>query len=302
MRGKRRAPRPGIAWRSPWTPVAGVAAALVVAGLVTVSHLAKDVRIVVDGRVVALRSFAGSVRELLDEAGVDVSSGDYLFPGGQEDLADGEQIVVRHARPITLTVDGHTTRHLVTAGNVGDALAELHITQAGGRISAPPSGAVPLQGMALTMFTRRRVYVQAGGAGTWARTTGASVREVLRQRRIRLQAGDRVDPPLDSFPREGTVIRVVPAGSVLPPHTMPVLASVARLNWAALAACESRGSDTGHYGMYRLSLPMWRAVGGQGTPGQWPAEEQTYRAQLLYQRAGGRWQAQWPDCGADLFG
>ncbi|MFI6599078.1 ubiquitin-like domain-containing protein [Nonomuraea sp. NPDC050536] len=209
-------------WRSPWTLVVGVAVALVVAGLVTVSYLTKDVRIMVDGHAVAVRSFAGSVHELLDEAHVEVGFGDYLFPGGQEDLADGEQIVVKHARPITLTVDGHTTRRLVTAGNVGDALTELHITQAGGRISAPPSGAVPLQGMALTMFTRRRVYVQASGAGAWTRTTGASVREVLRQQRIRLRAGDRVEPPLDSFPRDGTVIRVIPAGTVLPSHTLPV--------------------------------------------------------------------------------
>jgi hypothetical protein len=54
--------------------------------------------------------------------------------------------------------------------------------------------------------------------------------------------------------------------------------------------------------MYHISQPMWQAVGGAGKPSDWPAAEQTYRAQLLYQRVAGRWQQQWPTCGPRLFG
>lgn len=54
--------------------------------------------------------------------------------------------------------------------------------------------------------------------------------------------------------------------------------------------------------MYQFNLASWQAVGGAGTPVMWPAEEQTYRAQMLYQRVSGRWQGQWPHCGARLFG
>ncbi len=77
------------------------------------------------------------------------------------------------------------------------------------------------------------------------------------------------------------------------------------LNWAALAACESGGrpnavSSSGTYrGMYQFSQSTWNSVGGSGDPAAASAQEQTYRAQLLYQRSGA---GQWPHCGPRLFG
>lgn len=213
MSGKRRAPRPELPWRSPWALVVAAFAVVVVGALVIVASLAKDVVVVVDGRQVALRSFAGSVNEALEEAGVSVGFGDYVRPGGQDDLADGARIVVKHARPLKLTVDGRTREHLVTAGNIADALAELHLKPAGGRLSAPPDGKVPLSGLSLTMVTQRRVYVITGRSKAWTTTTGR-VRDVLRTQGITLAPGDTVRPALDSFPRDGSVIRVLPLGGL----------------------------------------------------------------------------------------
>ncbi|MFC0036768.1 transglycosylase family protein [Actinomadura rayongensis] len=89
------------------------------------------------------------------------------------------------------------------------------------------------------------------------------------------------------------------------PQTVPT-GSVANLNWAGLAKCESGGNPrsvnpAGYYGLYQFSLPSWASVGGSGKPSDAPAAEQTYRAQLLYKRVGGRWQGQWPNCGRFLF-
>ncbi|WP_344823447.1 transglycosylase family protein [Actinocorallia longicatena] len=81
---------------------------------------------------------------------------------------------------------------------------------------------------------------------------------------------------------------------------------VVRLNWRAVAACESRNNPravnlAGYYGLYQFSRAAWRAVGGTGLPHHATAAEQTLRAQLLYRHVGGRWQNQWPHCGARLF-
>ena len=62
--------------------------------------------------------------------------------------------------------------------------------------------------------------------------------------------------------------------------------------WAAIAQCESGGNPSintgnGYYGMYQFSLPTWRSVGGTGLPSEASAEEQTMRARMLQQRAGG---------------
>ncbi|WP_336207927.1 resuscitation-promoting factor [Nonomuraea sp. LPB2021202275-12-8] len=302
MRGTRRAPRPQIPWRSPWTPVICLVGLLSVAAIAVVGNLAKDVVLVVDGKPKAIRSFAASVSELLGDQGVQVGSGDLVQPATQARVIDGARIVVRHARPIKLTVDGRTTHRLVTATTVRDALAELNVAQAGGKLSAPRHRHVPLSGMSLTLYTRRTVYVFANGTRRETRTTARTVREVLKENGIPLQPGHQVQPAPHTFPAEGTLI------TVLPPRTEPVEPAVMQLNWAALAQCESNGDPRAvnlsgpYYGLYQFSLAMWQLVGGTGMPHAWPVEEQTYRAQLLYQRVSGRWQGQWPNCGAYLFG
>ncbi|TQM67527.1 surface rod structure-forming protein G [Actinomadura hallensis] len=82
--------------------------------------------------------------------------------------------------------------------------------------------------------------------------------------------------------------------------------AAARLNWAGLAKCESGGNPravnpAGYYGLYQFSLPTWQSVGGTGKPSDASPGEQTYRAQLLYNKVNGRWQGQWPNCGRFLF-
>ncbi|MFI6325467.1 ubiquitin-like domain-containing protein [Nonomuraea sp. NPDC050556] len=276
--------------------------ALTAIALVTAANLGKQVQLIVDGRSVAMRTFADNVYDLLDQADVSVGFGDTLYPSGQDDVVDGAQIIVRHGRPVTVTVDGRSITRMVTATDVAGALAEMAINHAGGRLSVPPEGALPASG--LSVFTARRVYVVRGSVRRETVTTGATVGEVLKQEGVRLRRGDRVSPALSAFPKDGTVIRVVTA---MPQHAIPIQAAVAKLNWAALAACESHGNPRAvnaggpYYGLYQFNLAMWQAVGGTRTPNVWPAAEQTYRAQLLYQRVGGRWQGQWPHCGARLF-
>ncbi|TDD15250.1 resuscitation-promoting factor [Nonomuraea diastatica] len=301
MRGKRRAPRPPIPWRSPWTPVVCLAGAVAIGTLVAASLLVKEVIVVVDGEQAAVRGIAGTVEEVLTDAGISVGAGDVVHPAAREHVADGAVIEVRRARPITVTVDGRTSTHLVTATNVADALTELDIEAARGELSASPGQAVPLSGMSLTVHTRREVHVVVGSRRLTSRTTARTVRQVLKQMRIAPGRGYQVTPPPGGFPEDGTVITLTPQ------HIEPVKPAVTRLDWPALAECVARGDplaynpDGPHYGMYQFSLHMWEAVGGIGLPSSWPAEEQTYRAQLLYQQVGGDWESQWPACGDRLL-
>lgn len=278
-----------------------VAGLLSVTALAVIGSLAKDVVLVVDGKPQVIRSFAASVSELLGDQGVPVGDRDLVRPAAQARIVDGARIEVRHARPIQLTVDGRTTNRLVTATTVRDALAELDLARAG-KLSAPGHRHVPLSGMALTVYTRRTVYVFANGTRHRTTTTARTVRQVLKRSGLPLPPGYQVRPEPDAFPAEGTLI------TVLPPRTEPIEAAVLQLNWTALAQCESGGDPLAYnpsgpyYGLYQFSLPMWQLVGGTGMPQSWPVEEQTYRAQLLYQRVDGRWKGQWPNCGAHLFG
>ncbi len=75
------------------------------------------------------------------------------------------------------------------------------------------------------------------------------------------------------------------------------------LNWAALADCESGGNPDAYnpagpyYGLYQFSASTWHSVGGSGLPTDYGSGEQTYRAQILYNRSGA---GQWPVCGKYL--
>ena len=68
----------------------------------------------------------------------------------------------------------------------------------------------------------------------------------------------------------------------------------------AIAACESGGnpeavSPEGAYmGLYQFDQGTWESVGGTGSPTEASAEEQTYRAALLYSESGS---SPWPICG-----
>ena len=98
------------------------------------------------------------------------------------------------------------------------------------------------------------------------------------------------------------VKRVVVYGTKPRPYNAPST-SADGLNWAALAQCESGGNpravnSAGYYGLYQFSLSTWASVGGTGNPIDASAEEQTYRAKVLYQRSGA---SPWPVCGPLLF-
>ncbi|MCW2880903.1 MAG: hypothetical protein JWQ95_5003 [Sphaerisporangium sp.] len=283
--------------------VAGVSS-----GLLTGVVLAKEVRLAVDGGETTVRSFGGTVRDVLAGVKVEVGPHDEVYPPQAEAVRDGTSIVVRHARPLVLTVDGRKSTHTVTAINVGEVLQQLNLNGRQATLSASRMRQIPVSGFSLDVQTQRRVTVVRGGVRLDALTTGRTVRAVLVQQKITLARGDRVRPSMSTFPEDSEVIRIIPAASPLPAHTVAVSPYVASLNWSALARCETYADPRAfnpagpYYGMYQFSLPMWQAVGGMRTPLDWSAAEQTYRAQLLYQRVAGRWRGHWPNCGARLFG
>jgi uncharacterized protein YabE (DUF348 family) len=113
----------------------------------------------------------------------------------------------------------------------------------------------------------------------------------------RLANRQKIDEAIAKQP----VTQVVLVGTKKLPENAPAADG---LNWAALAACESGGNPKAYnpagpfYGLYQFMQGTWNAVGGVGVPTDASPAEQTYRAQILYQRSGA---GQWPVCGHNLF-
>lgn len=352
---------------------------VLVLGLVagTTAFVARDkhVTISVDGRSQTVRTFAGTVGDLLESQDLAVDLGhDLVSPAPTQRLTDGESVVVRYGRPVLLTVDGETRTVWTTARNVSQALLMLGVRSDGAYLSASRSRKISRGGMSLDVRLPHHVTFLADGDRHEVTTTAPTLRSAMAEAGVDLRTQDRVNSDLSAVPYAEQVVgitrvdgkrvveqrpirfktvekksselfegdtRVLTAGKVgievrrfretyldgkldsrrlvdkrvarkpvtevvlVGTREMPQNAPTADgLNWAALADCESSGNPQAvnsagpYYGLYQFSLPTWQSVGGSGLPTENSASEQTYRAQILYNRSGA---GQWPVCGRLLF-
>jgi len=352
----------------------GVVLALVV-GTTAFVALDKTVTVSVDGREHKVRSFAGTVADLLDSEGIryDVAH-DLVTPAPTAELKDGETVQVRFGRPVLLTVDGQTRTVWTTGRTVSEALMMLGVRADDAYVSASRSRRINRGGITLDIRTPHHLTFLADGKRHEVTTTATTVRSAMAEAGVVLRARDRVSSDLSAQPYSEQVValtrvdgkkvveerpikfdtkkrktdamyegetKVVEEGKVgietrtfrevyldgklesrklvdkaitEKPVTAVLLVGTKErpenlptsdgLNWAALAECESGGNPQAYnpagpyYGLYQFMESTWRSVGGVGIPTQASASEQTYRAQILYNRSGA---GQWPVCGSNLF-
>ncbi|PPK97260.1 uncharacterized protein YabE (DUF348 family) [Kineococcus xinjiangensis] len=229
-------------------------------GLAVQVETPKDVVVVADGAERPLTTTAADVAALLAEAGAAPRPQDVVTVPVTDRVIPGLRVqVVRVERTTATEV------HPVPHGSRTEPTGELHVGE-------------------------RRV-VQEGRDGSKTLTFADEFHDGVRVRH------DLTGEVVDAAPVE----EVVQTGTK--PKPVPSVGGADGRNWAALAACESGGnprivSSNGLYhGLYQFSVSTWRAVGGSGLPSQASPAEQTYRAKLLYARAGA---GQWPVCGKRL--
>ncbi len=105
--------------------VLGAVAVVLVTGSIAVARAHKTVTLDVDGEVVQVGTFAGSVEGLLEDRGVEIGSRDVVAPDPGAALASGDEVVVRHARALTVLTDGAETTVWTTALTADEALESL---------------------------------------------------------------------------------------------------------------------------------------------------------------------------------
>ncbi|MFZ3498116.1 ubiquitin-like domain-containing protein [Streptomyces sp. 5.8] len=206
-RRRSAAPAPRDSWRRI------VPQALVVAFLAggTTAFVAADkaVRLTVDGVPRTLHTFADDVDELLAAEGLGVGPHDLVAPAGAEVLDDGDEIVLRYGRPLSLTLDGQRREVWTTARTVDGALRQFGIRAEGAYLSTPRTAAVPRTGLTLAVRTERSITFMADGRERAIRTNAATVQEALGEAGITLHGQDTTSVPAGSFPRDGQTVTVL---------------------------------------------------------------------------------------------
>ena len=110
-------------WRRVLPITAGALALALAGGGAAYAAAHKSVTLDVDGVQTSVSTFAGSVDGLLADEHVTVDTRDLVSPTGP--LADGSQVVVRHAHLVTVARDGVQQAVWTTALTADEALADL---------------------------------------------------------------------------------------------------------------------------------------------------------------------------------
>ena len=128
------------------------------------SALSKSVTLTVDGESQQVSAFGGTVGDLLEDQGIELTSKDKVAPALDTAIDDGTSVSVRFARPFELNVDGQAKTYWVTATTVSSALDAIGERYAGADLSTSRSGPVSRSGMTLDVVTPKKLVVKIGAA------------------------------------------------------------------------------------------------------------------------------------------
>jgi uncharacterized protein YabE (DUF348 family) len=241
-------------------PVRRIAQAAVVtsliAGAVGVSHLDKSVTLSVDGKASTVHAFGSTVGDILEKQDIAIREHDVVVPAPGTQVSDGQKIVVRYGRKLTVTIDGRTQDYWTTATTVAAALQELGIRADSAKLSASRSMSLGRQGLALSVTTPKDVVVRVDGKNRTATTTGATVADVLTELNVTKDADDRVQPAATTAVTAGLKIAVLRVTSTQVKETKAVPAPVTRKSDSSLYEGQTKtlkaGSDGAKIVTYKV--------------------------------------------------
>jgi uncharacterized protein YabE (DUF348 family) len=180
-------------------PVRRIAQAAVVvslvAGAVGFAYFDKSVNLSVDGKTSAVHMFGSSVvGDVLASQDIKVGPHDVVAPAVSTRVSDGQKVVVRYGRLLTVTVDGQTKEYWTTSTTVAGALSELGIRADSAKLSVSRSQALGRTGLVMSVTTPKDVTVAVDGKTLSAKSTAATVADLLSELKVTLGAKDRVSP------------------------------------------------------------------------------------------------------------
>jgi resuscitation-promoting factor RpfB len=282
-------------------------------GDAVVVNRARPLELTVDGVSRQVYVTALSVDEALAQLGY--RADDLVLSASRSERLplDGMELTISTPKEIVLVSDGQQRVVTTTAATAGDLLAEQGITLGEFDRASLYLQQGLLNRMRLQVYRVQVSEVQAAAAIPHERVEtqdpnafkgdetvtvkGVDGEQVSTFRVTVVDGVETARETLNTTVTREPVTEQVTVGTKERPANSPTADG---LNWAALAQCESGGrasvvSSNGLYhGLYQFSVQTWRSVGGAGVPSQASPDEQTYRAQLLYNKAG---RGQWPHCG-----
>jgi uncharacterized protein YabE (DUF348 family) len=243
--------------------VAAQAAVLtaVVGGTVAYAHSGTHVTLVVDGTPTTVQADSGDVRGLLADQGITVGTRDLVAPDPGSRLADGQQVVVRFARPLTLTVDGAPRTYWTTELTVDAALRSLGVRADGAKLSASRSAPLGRAGLDVKLSHLKPVTVVADGRTRQVTSTAFTVGDLLGEQGVNVRSTDQLSVLPTSPVVDGLVVALTRIDRTRETVTEKVPAPVRRQDDPTLVAGKQKVLQAGRDGSRTATYDVVRADG-----------------------------------------
>jgi uncharacterized protein YabE (DUF348 family) len=247
----------------------------------------KRVTLSVDGVTTTVSTMKSRVGDVLRDNGHTVGEHDDISPGADQMVHASDTIVLRHARPLQVSVDGRPGEQVwTTALTVGDALAELSMDDVA-PVAASRDTAVPLAGMALPVVTPKRVRINDGGVAGERRLAAATVGQLLEAAGAPLQQADKVTPSASAPVVEGMRIAVTRIRVHKVSQRLPLPAPLRRIHDPTINLSRRVVDDPGTPGTQDVTFAV-STVNGRVTGRQVLARHVVSPARPQVQRVGAK--------------
>ncbi|MFC6091183.1 transglycosylase family protein [Saccharothrix lopnurensis] len=196
-------------------------------GGATAIAMDKSITVDVDGEAKTVRTYEGTVGEILADEGITVGAHDALSPSPQAKVGDGGRITLDRGRLVKATVDGEQREGWVRSVTVDEALDQLRIEDEGAWVSHERGMDVPLSGMALEVKSLKTITLYDGGhEPRQLRTTAVTVEELMRVENLALGPDDRLETASDLRITSGAEVHISRTGVSVINATEPVQPAV----------------------------------------------------------------------------
>lgn len=217
-----------------------------------------EVTVDVDGEQISVRTRADTVAGVLREEDVVIDAHDRVTPPLEDDVDDGVDITVERAQPLTLELNGALRTVWTTGDTVEDVLDELGLVAD----EITPAPATPLTDAGMVVLKNSvDVEISVAGDDRQVMTTSGTVRELLDELEVEVDADDVVEPPPGTELTDGLDITVSRIDSEAAVEDIAIPFDTERRDDPSLERGQIRTIQEGQSGLERIEYELVRRDG-----------------------------------------
>ncbi|WP_233430516.1 MULTISPECIES: resuscitation-promoting factor [Brevibacterium] len=222
----------------------------------------KPVTLDVNGQSEEVRTFGGTVGDVLDSRDLDIEKRDQIKPGVDKKISRDMTITVNTAKELSLSVDGKKSDEWTNANTVGQALADLGVDAKGADLSTEPNQKLKEEGNDIDVTTAKDLTIVADGKDHKVSAAAGTAKEALGETKLKLDKDDFLSVPLSSKVSDGQVLTVNRVKNDMVTEKEAIKAKVEKKKSDSLYQGETKVEAEGKDGQKEISYKV-KTVNGE---------------------------------------